>query len=59
MTWFDATGSKLILILCDDVRPQRDTEAWQRDVFDMFYKTTQSPLTEYLSSLSFVNEQKR
>ena len=51
--------SKLTWISCDDGRPHIDMESWQIDVLVMFYKTTQSPLTEWLSDLSFTNEQKR
>ena len=40
------SGSKLSWILCDDVRPQIDTESGQMDVSLIFEKTTQSPLTE-------------
>ena len=36
-----------------------DMESWQVGVLVMFCKTTQSPLTEHLSSLVFINEQKR
>ena len=59
ITWFDASASKLTWVFLD-VRPQRDMEASQRDVLDMFQNTTyQSPLTEQLSGLSFINEQNR
>ena len=46
MTWFDASGSTLTWTLCDDIRLQRDMEASQTDVLDVFSKTAQSPLTE-------------
>ena len=44
---------------CDDVRPKVDLGSWQIDVLVMFYKFTQSPLTEEFSGFSFINKPKR